>query len=180
VHRASGRPHAPWPARTSPPRSQPPRVEPPRYLVSSSCADAWPKSLLFLLVTSFGPGWTLSWCGLGHRRRASPPASCGAAIPLEQNVEHLAVTSKTHRVFLVHAGRPAVLGVADPPDPVRPASHILSRTLAHTEPSCRRSRRDLVWLTTPAAMWAAAGLKAAHVDATFTLAASLQPPNHQL
>jgi hypothetical protein len=80
----------------------------------------------------------------------------------------------------VHGGPHVVLAVANPPDLVRPATH----NRLHTETLvvlCRkRSRRDPVWVATPAAKWAVARLIAACVAATSALIASQQPSNHQL
>jgi hypothetical protein len=77
-------------------------------------------------LASPGFGHTLLRSGLSHRRGTLPPASCGRdAVPLGQNVEHLALASKNPRgVFLLHAGPHVVLSVADPLDSVRPTNRI--------------------------------------------------------
>jgi hypothetical protein len=74
---ASGRPHAPSPAPTPLPCWKPSPVEAPRYVVSPSCADAWPKVVLFLDFVRLGYGQTCSWCGLSHCHSTSPPERCG-------------------------------------------------------------------------------------------------------
>jgi hypothetical protein len=64
-------------------------------------------------------------------------------------------------VFPVYAGPHAILAVADPQDPVRPANRFPGRMPAYTAPRRSGSRRDPVQLATTTTMWAAAGLKAA-------------------
>jgi hypothetical protein len=111
---ASGRPHAPSPARTPPLRRKSSRAETPHYFVSSLCAEARPKAVLFFALASLGYGRTWLRCGSSHRRRTSLLASCGrVAVPLGQTIEHLRVAPKPSGVFPSHAGPHAGVAVAD-------------------------------------------------------------------
>jgi hypothetical protein len=74
-----------------------------------------------------------------------------------------------------HAGPYVGAAVAHPPDPVRPANHMSSRTCAYTAPRRSESRRDPVRRATTTVTWAAAGLIAARVAATLLPVPSLQP-----
>jgi hypothetical protein len=127
-------------------------AETPRCVVSPSCADAWPKAVLFLTLASLGYDRTWLRCGSSHRRRTSPPASCGqAALPLGQTIEYLRIAPKPSGFFPSHVGPHAGVAAADRSDPVHRANPVLWRTLARAAPRCKGSSRDPV----RPAQWAA-------------------------
>jgi hypothetical protein len=111
-----------------------------------------------------------------HRRRALRHA----VAPLRTFVEHLLALPKTPGSFLAHVGPHVALATEDPGGS-RAAGHPgSSHTVTRTVLRRSESRRDPVRPATPTATWAAAGLKATHMDATSAPVAGLQISNSYL
>jgi hypothetical protein len=177
-HRISGYPtHA---ASRAPELSPPAPATPATPLVALSLASAGPnpakgRPFSCLLVCFVNPSLAKGHVARQLLTLAAGETSTGRRPFGDYRRTPVGLLPRPRGVFPSHVGPHAMEAAADHWDPMRLANPVLWHTSDLTEPSRRESCRDPVWLTTPAAKWAAAGLKATDVAAPSALVAGLQP-----